>query len=63
LYKSCDPDLFAPIPFDPRFSPDWWKVQEEERHESRERQEREAAQEAARVRARPGVRWWERPDA
>ncbi len=55
-----DPELFAPAPFDRRYSPEWWQVKEEEAAALRERDEREAAEEEARVRARPGVKWWEK---
>jgi hypothetical protein len=60
LPEPFDPERFAPVPFDPRHSPDWWKVKQEEADALREREEREAAEREAEIRSRPGVRWWGR---
>jgi len=38
-----DPALFAPMPFDRRYSGDWWQVKEEEAQERRREAERVAA--------------------
>jgi len=59
-----DPARFAPVPFDRRYSPDWWQVKEEEARALRERQEREAAEKEAKQRESwRGPRWWERERA
>jgi len=51
--------LFAPAPYDPRYSGDWWKAKEEEARAMRERHEREAAeQEAKALENYHGPRWW-----
>ena len=34
--------MFAPVPYDARFSPDWYKVVEAEQARERERREQEA---------------------
>jgi hypothetical protein len=59
--RVFDQSMFQPVPYDRRYSPEWGLVQEEERREAREREEREAAEREAEIRARPGVKWWERP--
>ena len=42
--RQFDPALFAPVPFDRRYSAEWWKVKEEEARAERERQERETSE-------------------
>jgi hypothetical protein len=59
-----DPARFAPVPFNRRYSPDWWQVKEEEARALRERQEREAAErEANALENYRGPRWWEKERA
>jgi hypothetical protein len=59
--RVFDQSMFAPLPFDPRHSPDWWKVQDEERRASREKKEREAAErEAKALEGYHGPRRWEK---
>lgn len=58
--RSFDPTSFTPVPFDRSYSPEWWRVKEEEARALRERQEREAAEREAKARADwHGPRWWE----
>jgi hypothetical protein len=45
--RPLDPALFAPVSFDRRYSAEWWWVNEEEACALRERQDREAAAQAA----------------
>jgi hypothetical protein len=60
--RVFDQSMFEPVPYDPRYSPDWGLVQEEERREARERAEREAKErEAKKLENYHGPRWWERP--
>ncbi len=40
--RQFDPALFAPVPYDPRFSWEWWKVAEEKRAIEQQRQQQEA---------------------
>jgi hypothetical protein len=57
--QPFDPERFAPAPHDRRFSSEWWVVQQEEAAALREREEREAAEREAEIRARPGLKWWD----
>jgi hypothetical protein len=43
--QRVDASLFAPVPFNPRYSARWWEAAEEERQQQRERIERELADE------------------
>jgi hypothetical protein len=57
--RQFDPALFAPVPFDRRYSAEWWKVKEEEARAERERQERETSErEAKALKNYHGPRWW-----
>ena len=54
----------APLTADRRYSGDWWQVKEEEARALRERQEREAAEQAAKALENyHGPRWWKRERA
>jgi hypothetical protein len=61
--RVFDQSMFAPVVSgDPRlYTGRWHEVWEEQAAAAREREEREAAEREAEIRARPGVRWWERP--
>ncbi len=57
--RSIDPALFAPVPFDRRYSPDWWRVKEEEVRVAQERAIREAEELQAKADAEwHGPLWW-----
>lgn len=49
--RIFDQSMFAPVPFDRRYSPEWWRMQEDERQASREQGEREAAEREAPTRS------------
>ena len=58
--RPLDPALFAPVSFDRRYSAEWWWVNEEEACALRERQDREAAPQAAEALENwRGPQWWE----
>jgi len=58
--QPFDPARFAPVPFDRRYSGQWWQVKEEEARAAQERQEREEAErEAKKAESWHGPRWWE----
>lgn len=61
--RTLDQSMFAPVVSgDPRlYTGRWHEVWEEQAAAAREQEEREAAEREAEIRARPGVRWWERP--
>jgi hypothetical protein len=60
--RPFDQSMFEPVPYDPRYSPEWGLVQKEDRRASREREERETAErEAEALKNYHGPRWWERP--
>jgi hypothetical protein len=62
--ERINPALFAPAPFNPRYSADWGKVQEAERAALQEQRDREKAEAERRqeeiARERPGADWWKR---
>ena len=49
LPRQFDAALFAPVPFDVRYSAEWWQVKEDEARAGRERQQREARQGARKL--------------
>jgi hypothetical protein len=53
-----DPALFAPVPHNRRYSAEWGVAAEEQARATRERHEREAAEETARAAQRGD--WWAR---
>jgi hypothetical protein len=64
LPRIFDQSMFEPVPYDPRYSPNWGLVQEEERRQSREREERETKErEAKKLENYHGPRWWEKERA
>ena len=56
--RKIDPAVFAPVPHNRGYSGEWGVAAEEQARATRERHEREAAEEAARA-AQRGV-WWAR---
>jgi len=57
--KAVDPSLFAPVPYDRRYTGDWWQVKEEEAQALREQEARETAErEAKALENYHGPRWW-----
>jgi hypothetical protein len=53
--RRFDMSFVAPVPFNPRYSADWWRVKQEEERAAQERLEREEAEEQAK---RLATRQW-----
>jgi hypothetical protein len=56
--RKIDPAVFAPVPYNPRYSANWGVAREEQARAIREQREREAAEETARAAQRG--EWWAR---
>jgi hypothetical protein len=56
--RKFDPSVFAPVPHNRHYSAEWGVAAEEQARATRERHEREAAEEAARAAQRGD--WWVR---